>query len=75
DNCARFLQRCFAAGHCEELLRLSNPDFCRGGSLDCFAALAMTVSMQRMHLSAAFLRPSRNRPEFNSPLTNLFANI
>ncbi|RXH05318.1 hypothetical protein EAS56_35765 [Bradyrhizobium guangzhouense] len=28
--------------HCEELLRRSNPDCRCGGSLDCFAALAMT---------------------------------
>src|SRR5262249_31724087 len=28
--------------HCEEPLRRSNPESFRGGSLDCFAALAMT---------------------------------
>ncbi|RTM11102.1 MAG: hypothetical protein EKK33_22800 [Bradyrhizobiaceae bacterium] len=29
--------------HCEELLRRSNPDCHCGGSLDCFATLAMTA--------------------------------
>nr|AWM03505.1 hypothetical protein CIT40_28025 [Bradyrhizobium amphicarpaeae] len=29
--------------HCDELLRRSNPDGCRGDSLDCFAPLAMTA--------------------------------
>ncbi|QAU37117.1 hypothetical protein XH86_04985 [Bradyrhizobium guangdongense] len=29
--------------HCEELLRRSNPGSCSSGSLDCFAALAMTA--------------------------------
>ena len=29
--------------HCEEPLRRSNPECLRGGSLDCFAALAMTT--------------------------------
>ncbi|MDE5463075.1 hypothetical protein GWG67_20760 [Bradyrhizobium sp. CSS354] len=28
--------------HCEEPLRRSNPESLRGGTLDCFAVLAMT---------------------------------
>ncbi|RXG86968.1 hypothetical protein EAS61_32415 [Bradyrhizobium zhanjiangense] len=32
--------------HCEELLRRSNPDCLCGKTLDCFAALAMTMLRQ-----------------------------
>ncbi|TFV74208.1 hypothetical protein E4K64_19710 [Bradyrhizobium frederickii] len=37
--------------HCEEPLRRSNPDFFRGGILDCFAALAMTTWRWRAQVS------------------------
>ncbi|QAU37895.1 hypothetical protein XH86_09525 [Bradyrhizobium guangdongense] len=33
--------------HCEEPVRRSNPECCRGRSLDCFAALAMTAAVSR----------------------------
>ncbi|QBP21769.1 hypothetical protein Bdiaspc4_15225 [Bradyrhizobium diazoefficiens] len=39
-------RRRYILRHCEEPLRGSNPECPRGGSLDCFAALAMTALMQ-----------------------------
>ncbi|RTM15102.1 MAG: hypothetical protein EKK33_02710 [Bradyrhizobiaceae bacterium] len=38
--------------HCEEPLRRSNPESLRGGSLDCFAALAMTWIGRHAHSAA-----------------------
>ncbi|QOZ76010.1 hypothetical protein XH83_11480 [Bradyrhizobium sp. CCBAU 53351] len=48
--------------HCEEPLRRSNPDCCRGDSLDCFAALAMTLGWP------ACLRAPRHLLETKSPV-------
>ncbi|MBW5433525.1 hypothetical protein FXB41_01570 [Bradyrhizobium canariense] len=50
------------ARHCEEHLRRSNPDCHRGGILDCFATLAMTVVRPSYRTGGAYCTP----PAFHS---------